>query len=110
MRFIRIFVAILKKNIYIAMFFGLASVTSCQKDEFKDIVTSQVNSNESLQITSDGEIIENGIFDSEEDVIVTPSFSESELSPWEKEIIEINIKEVSDGDDEADDGDDSKTD
>ena len=99
----------MKKVVYIALVLGVISITSCQKNEFEDIITES-KTNESLQTTSDGEVIDSGRYISSENEFTSTSSTEIEFQPWEKEIIEINIKEVSDGDDEADDGDDSKTD
>ena len=106
--FVRI---VMNRKIYIAaVFLGLIGLSSCQKDEFDEVLNSSTQ--ESLQITSDGKVLDKGdavVGDSElEDSDITSS--ESDISPWEKEKIEISIKEVSDGDDEADGGDDSKTD
>ena len=99
----------MKKIVYIAIAFGLCSITSCQKNEFEDVMKTS-SSEEVLLVTDDKESAKSSKSKSG-DVDYTPTASkESELTPWKKEIIQISIKEVSDGDDEADDGDDSKTD
>ena len=100
----------MKKSTYIAaVILGFISMTSCQKNEFYEIVSSST-SEESTQFSADGEFIDSGRFSTNKVEDISTASDESALFPWDKEIIEINIKEVSDGDDEADDGDDSKTD
>jgi hypothetical protein len=97
------------KKALIPVFALIVGFSSCQKDEFTELVKSN-SETETLQITSDGEIIETEVSNTPQRDFVEESRGANEIDLWEKEDAQISIKEVSDGDDEADDGDDSKTD
>lgn len=97
------------KKTLIPVFALIVGFSSCQKDEFNEIVKSN-SKTETLQITSDGEITETEVSNTPQRDFIEESKGVNEIELWDKEDAQISIKEVSDGDDEADDGDDSKTD
>jgi hypothetical protein len=97
-----------RKLIIASMVFGIISLTSCQKDEFQEMYIESAP-NAELSITDDSlddsNSISNGALDGTE---LSTTTSDEHIGESE-EIIIISIKEVSDGDDEADSGDDSKS-
>ena len=87
------------------MVFGIISLTSCQKDEFQEIYNESASSAERA-LTDEGMDESTGISTGDlGDSELTTTTSDEHIGDNE-DIIVISIKEVSDGDDEADSGDD----
>ena len=89
----------MKKTLYIASFIVLAlSIGSCQKEELLDLNNGYDESAEESRIATDAETTST-VLRTEE-----ATLNGGDINPGKSGM----VKEVSDGDDEADDGDDSK--
>jgi hypothetical protein len=98
----------MKKVVHIAIIMGLISSTSCKKDEFNESF-EQVQSGKESKVFDIHSVNENGSDKVDnEDIIIHVSESDDDIKKKEEDIVIISIKEVSDGDDEADSGDESR--
>ncbi|GAB5539873.1 MAG: hypothetical protein Salg2KO_19760 [Salibacteraceae bacterium] len=99
----------MKKLTLIVSVFAMVAFSSCEKDEFEDIVVKQEVNPIEAKITSTSSTTEStGI-----EIIGKADEVVEEADPNDEIIISddieiISIKEVSDGDDEADSGDESR--
>lgn len=98
----------MKKALYIASIVSLSLLAvSCQKDEFNEAYEQAEVSSEAKR-TVIVESTDDSATETKEES--TPSFTSEQLTKndGKKKTTEVSIKDVSDGDDEADDGDDSE--
>lgn len=95
----------MKRVIHIASVLALVSLFSCQKEEFRDAF-EQTEDNIQKRITTSPAPEESNSASSGESSYVPDQTSETRRD--DVKIIDVMVKEISDGDDEADGGDDSR--
>lgn len=98
-----------KKVLYLASACLLVALYSCQKDEFKEAYQQKEDTVKTARVVSLPQEENDITYDnSGNPTDATSSGTTSSLKLDDQDIIIIMVKEVSDGDDEADGGDDSR--
>ena len=102
--------SVMKRVVYITSIAFTFFLISCDKTEFDELYEQEVQSEQQEEKTllTTGEEVEENTFENQSVSVASRSLESVARGKDKKKNIGVSIKEVSDGDEEADDGDDAQ--